>query len=237
MGDPTHQDLYVMQNQFGLIKIGRSLDIRQRCTTLQFSERCKIKVVAVYSKCGDLEESIHFRVKEHRLAGEWFNGTELARNAIMTALGDDEPVDWPYLYDAERAQSWLNHLAALRQADYVRRAIYRQERILVLSDGPHEVHDYSVLGAVHFALYGQPLEMTYARVGGNLVRHWRNVETGKFEPIPTYTSDIEAALTIWPADVRPTNWNGTAMDCCIEALRAIRGRLPKVPRPQRTPKT
>lgn len=228
MVDPTHQDLYVMQNQFGLIKIGRSLDIRQRRETLQFSECCKIKVVAVYSKCGDLEESIHVRLKEHRLAGEWFNGTELARNAIITALQDDQLVHWPYDYDIDGAKNWLDHFAVVRRAAYIRKAIYRQEQILSSSNVPHYVYDYSILGVVYLAQYGVAPVWKHQKHNGAWLRHWANPRSGLVEPVPKYSADVEAALQLWPVHIKPQNWEGTALECCIEALKAIRKSLPKV---------
>jgi Meiotically up-regulated gene 113 len=229
MVNPAHQDLYVMQNEFGLIKIGRSLDVFQRREALQISDRCQIEIVGVYAKCGDLEESIHIKLRTFRLAGEWFRGTKVARQAVRNILQDGS-VDWPYSYNAKGAQDWLNHIGLVRRADYIRRELYRHEKILMAANGPLPMHDYSVLRLIHLASHGTEPKTKYAKLDGELIRVWVNPVSSKLEPLPSYSSDKELALQLWPLDVRPRTWNGTALACCIEALRAIRLRLPKVAR-------
>ena len=78
MVEPTSQHLYVMQNEFGLIKIGRSIAVESRRQNLQQTDRCQIEIVAVFDFWGSLEETIHLELEEFRLIGEWFAGDEEA---------------------------------------------------------------------------------------------------------------------------------------------------------------
>lgn len=59
---------------------------------------------------------------------------------------------------------------------------------------------------------------------------WEHPDTGVVTAIPRYTASVDDALLAWPDELRPTTWNGTAIECCIGALEALRSRLPKVPR-------
>jgi len=50
---------------------------------------------------------------------------------------------------------------------------------------------------------------------------------GAEEPVvvPEFISDLAACLELWPADVRPAIWEGTAHECAIAALEERRRRF------------
>jgi len=103
----TAQDLYVMQNEHGLIKVGRSVDAEKRRRALEVTERCRIVVVSLLSGQGEREEQVHLKLRRHLIEGEWFNGTAAARRAAVKTLGlEPEPV-WPFAYDRAAAEVWL----------------------------------------------------------------------------------------------------------------------------------
>lgn len=98
MVDPNSQSLYVLQNEFGFIKIGRSLNMPRRVNALSASDGCEIYVVEVCTNCGDLEELLHIELDEHRVVGEWFEGTDEARARIAELLASPD-MDWQHPYD------------------------------------------------------------------------------------------------------------------------------------------
>ena len=45
-------------------------------------------------------------------------------------------------------------------------------------------------------------------------------------PVPPFTTDLAASLNLWPEEIRPVDWHGTAIECCTAALIALRAALP-----------
>lgn len=72
------QKLYLMENDFGLIKIGISKDPTRRCRELQNASGTEVKILnefKVPAMCGssyELEQSLHKQFKNLRKKGEWF---------------------------------------------------------------------------------------------------------------------------------------------------------------------
>lgn len=107
-------DLYVMQNEFGLIKIGRSTNVMRRMRALQGTEMCRIQLVGIVEGAGHLEESTHIALDDFRLIGEWFDGGEDARNAIIQLL-DMKGDKWPFDLAAKDAiDRWLDAVEGRR---------------------------------------------------------------------------------------------------------------------------
>lgn len=224
MVDPTSQDLYVMQNEFGLIKIGRSLDCVTRLYNLRQTERCHIEIIAIYANAGADEETIHIALDDYRLFGEWFAGDDEARAAIEAEITPPEPLAWRFAYDEAGAEAWFNHMQVVRDASYISKAIHRQITILREAVKPSHLYDGRVAWALEIAATGEHSMVVTLREGETLIT--RRGQT----LIPAYTASIENALLAWPEDIRPASWDGTAIECCIAALQAVRARLPKVPR-------
>jgi hypothetical protein len=61
--------LYVMQNQFGLVKVGRSAKPEFRRKQLEKSDLCSIVLVAVLKNAADREEQCHKALDDFRLIG------------------------------------------------------------------------------------------------------------------------------------------------------------------------
>ena len=231
MVEPTSQDLYVMQNEFGLIKIGRSVDVEQRRATLQSTERCKIAIVEVYTGCGDMEEDIHLDMDDHRLAGEWFDGSDDARAALAELVElSDPPVKWPYAYNRKGAAAWLDHINVVRHAATIRKSLYREITILRDAPGPSWVYDVSVFYVIALAATGERPELYPVKIDGRVHRRWVDRHRGTSGIVPDYTASVENALLAWPDELRPASWTGSAIECCIAALTAIREGLPRVDR-------
>lgn len=224
MVNPRSQDLYVVQNQFGLIKIGRSVDIDQRVDSIQKTTRCKLSVVATFSNCGDLEETVHLGAGEFRLLGEWFCGSEKARAAINNALGRSR-IQWPISYDASRAAEWLRRLAIVRELEACSKALYREITILRTADGPHWAYDVGVAALMRNPLIDGSLRDAACITAGS--KGSITDRDGTKRPIPRFSADIDAALLVWPSAVRPTSFDGDPIVCCIAGLSAHRAVLAK----------
>jgi len=227
--DPTTQHLYVMQNEFGCIKVGRSVDPLGRRYALRQTERCQIELVIAVQGGGEDEEGIHYRLRKHHLVGEWFAGTDAARDAVVKEF-QPLAIDWKFKHDPDGAAEWLDHLHVVRAAHSTRMGITREIGILTTSEGPHELHDLDLLQIFHLAKTGTDPVINRQRIDGATRYAWRNPDTGGWEPIPAYSANVGVALSGWPDDVRPKTWDGTAIECCIAALRVIRRHLPKVPK-------
>ena len=126
---------------------------------------------------------------------------------------------------------WLDHLRMVRETSYVRNAITRQIGLLRGATEPSWVYDGGVFWCRYLAETGNTLMLMTDKRNGQTVNCWRNPATGKSEMLPAYTASVEEALLAWPDDLRPASWEGSPMECCIAALAAIKGRLPKVARP------
>ena len=101
-------DLYVMQNEHGLIKVGQSVDPERRRRQLQTLENCRIALVLALRGKGHREGAIHRKLKKHHIDGEWFDGNDEAREAIGRTIKSGCVLDWPFAFDEAGANFWLD---------------------------------------------------------------------------------------------------------------------------------
>lgn len=249
MVDPTTQFLYVLQNEFGFIKIGRSVDVTQRINALRSGDGCDIHVVELYESCGDLEEWLHIEMEEYRVVGEWFSGTDEARGKLAELLATPD-MDWQRPYDLEAARSWLDNLDEIRGKRATKHLIGKQIGILRGQTEGSEALDWRVLFAWRLAVTGEFPLVIPQRVKGKR-NEWRQMwcdpkpdekeddvgdrslklrllgyDPADLVPLPPFTTEVSAALQLWPQKIKPEEWQGNAIECCIEALTALRGALP-----------
>lgn len=229
MTDTVSQHLYVMQNEFGCIKVGRSVNPWHRRLSLRQTEHCRVELIAAFEGGGEDEEAIHIALDRFRLEGEWFSGANDARMAIEHIFGAD-PMEWQFEHDPTGAEKWLDHLRVVRDAAYIRRELSRSMARLRTATEASWVHDGSIFWCRYLAETGNSVMIMTDKQKGNTVNVWHNPATKKREVLPAYTSTVEEALLAWPEDLRPTLWEGTPFECCIAALDAVRTRLPKVTR-------
>ncbi len=209
--DTQAVSLYVMQNEFGAIKVGRSVEPEERKRQLVQELRCKIKLVTVMPKAGHREEWCHLQMAEHSLVGEWFAGTLAARNHIAKLL--KATFTWPYEEDAEGLARWLERVADGRGHQYWRkreRTVIR--RLLGALQGTSKVRQY--LDGDIALLVGYE-SLTSGRNGDEA--RWRG--EGPYVVIPKYTHSIEAAKLLWPDDAPgPEPTTTDPLEYCLEAL-------------------
>lgn len=222
--------LYVMQNEFGFIKIGRSNRVEQRRRALEKTDLCSIRLVASFDDHGHLEEALHLTLDEHRLIGEWFYGDAPARAAIIAAMGLPAGQIWPYPETATvKANGWLDRL----EDERANRASIREFGRLALEMERHpcqsdktRFYDVQIWTVLTRGLHrvNTVVESKVGRDGVCILVGHRSDSDAK-EPLPFYTRDIDAALAVWPVVSRPDAWSGMAWDCCIDGLRAQRDSL------------
>jgi len=221
---PKVQDLYLLQNEFGLIKIGRSVDVERRRSRLTYQDRAQVEIVAVFPFAGDQEEPAHIALHEHRLIGEWFSGNDEARVAIGRYFKLE--LTWPFEFNAEYAALWLGHMQRVRQVRKVRQSIYRAVQTLQRWEGPKHILDEIAFTAWREAVSGTPANVLARELLGMSVaarlEHQRT--RGQVAELRVST-DQGAALQLWPDDTRPRHWNGSPLQCCIAALQEWRSRL------------
>lgn len=118
--------LYVMQNEHGLLKIGRSVRVEQRRAALEKTEDCRIAIVFVVEDEGLNEEWLHLEMDDHRVIGEWFEGSEEAKAHLLRTLEWTEPVQRPHAFArGEAAEGWLARLEAKRAGRALNRELGR----------------------------------------------------------------------------------------------------------------
>lgn len=229
MTDPILQDLYVMQNEFGCIKVGRSIDPWRRIYALRQSEHCRVELIAAFEGGGEYEEAIHIELGAHRLEGEWFDGCDGARKAVAKIFGS-EHLDWKFEHDPVGSERWLTHLRVTREASAIRSVIARVLEMLRRAKEGSDIFDGYIFLCRYLAEQGRRPALKGTKKKDRSVTLWRDPDTEDAGEVPAYTSSIDLALLAWPEDDRPTSWEGSAIDCCIEALIALRKSLPKVQR-------
>jgi len=203
-----------MQNEHGLIKIGRSDDPERRRRSLETEEMCRIAIVAVQENWGEFEEEIHIDMGECRVLGEWFEGDDFTREMSLIHFNLPPVTPWPFEYDIEAAGAWLDRVEEWRWFRTIRKFITAV--ILELKREPGSPYLDSrvwwamssarqISGGISVEENGQMVV-----VGADATR----------EHLLPYSTDVEAALTLWPEGERPARWLRSAADCCSAALRS-----------------
>jgi hypothetical protein len=218
-----NQALYVMQNQHGLIKVGRSLDPELRRRALEYSEECSISLVLVRPNEGHREEEVHLQLGEHRVAGEWFDCTPQARRAIEAALAPDQCVAWPCTLDRAGAKAWLEGFWERQDTAHIQREISRAYSRLRDMNEPGWVWD-GVLWDLHWLMETgiRPSGSVERDANGAVVQ--RTWVEGQELMVPRFTAERAAAMTLWPEGDRPAEFPGSVVDCCKAAIEARRAR-------------
>ena len=226
--------LYVMQNQFGLVKIGQSYEPQKRCRELQKTDECSIVIVAILEGRGHEEEEIHWSLRQHRITGEWFEGDERALNVIKRQMKLPKATVWPFAFQPTAAAQWVIHVEALRDQNRRVRDFNRVMRRLKHAEEASVYLDAEIWDLLHpsweigVGFMPGPEGRTLAVLGLDCDddNHWQYDEL-----VPSYTREVEAALLTWPEQTRPVRWEGTAVECCVAGLTAERktwGKTPEV---------
>jgi hypothetical protein len=87
-----HDHLYIMQNEQGAIKIGRTRNVERRRRGIETGSGNKIRLVFEQKHAGRNERRLHEALAEFRTLGEWFRDTPEFRAILATELGQSP---WP----------------------------------------------------------------------------------------------------------------------------------------------
>ena len=220
-------DLYVMQNEHGLIKIGKSVDPERRRLALQTQEHCRIELVLVLFGEGHREEAVHRRLKKYHIDGEWFDGDDEARAAIARNMKRKQVINWPFPFDEEASEAWLEQFYEWRAQRLAEKEFRRLLSRVRSFDGPHWVADADVWALFWMSETGEGVGVDVTGAGDSVVLAGFRSGSDEPVPVPRYSADLDAAMDLWPADVRPPSWDGTALECCVAALKVRHSRLPR----------
>lgn len=228
-----------MQNHLGFIKVGRSTRVEHRRRSLEVADECTIRLVAVVEGAGEFEETMLFNLDEHRLIGEWFEGDDLCRACVeievaslSEALGrEPRKLMWPYpLADDAAADDWIKRCEDRRALVSINNAYGRQIASMKEAEptepDPSRYHDVA-LWTLLWRFERQTRTIVMPKEGKNdeevLIGYREGWPDGDI--VPYYTTDVAAALLLWPDSDRPKTWSGSAWSCCIEGLKARKTRL------------
>ena len=226
------QNLYVMQNEHGLIKVGRSLSASTRRRRLEVDYRCKIALIIEFPGHGPREERLINKLAPYRvgpeLRSEWFDGSNPCRALLAQVLRTR--LTWPYALDLVGAKRWLEDFEDRQWDNYVqgcRRRMLGNLKAASLGLSPFQAYHrghpeldarlWSVLDGVR---------PTMTSDEGLLRGIDFDDETDEpiYLEIPPYTTDLSAALTLWSDPRDAAAWleyagsDANALACCIEAL-------------------
>ena len=218
MTDPCDQHLYLMQNCHGLLKIGRSIDVERRRKALEIEEKCRIEVVAIKEGWGDFEEITHIDLDAFRIEGEWFRGDEVARDLIIAVLDLPDDTTFPFALNEAAANEWLDSVTAWRDERALQRHFRRQIDMMKSSGKPLGDADRYIFQTIWLDARGN--NWTYRYNSRKKCYFIDRKDGSPLEPLPRYTSEVEAALSLWRDEERPTVWTGSAYECCIAAFEA-----------------
>lgn len=220
-------DLYVMQNAHGLIKIGRSSTPTRRRLQLEQQTHCPIEIISVLPAFGHHEERVHLLLSQFSLGGEWFSGSQEAKDAINAAL--NTTLTWLYPLDAQAAELWLE-----KQIDAASERYWRKRARVVVANlkGALLGHrryskqiDFRHLDARIAGVFGLNGGATMYEVcdfDGDSATGWYRMSNGTLVSIeiPRFTQSMDEAVKLWlPEDIRiPRRQVKDALDCCFAAL-------------------
>lgn len=204
--------LYVMQNEHGAIKIGRSANPEERKAQIAQVFRCKPKLVAVLPDAGHKEEWCHRQLTEHALGSEWFAGSAAARTQIAELL--EVRLVWPFAESRVAQERWLLQItddAAFRYWRKQERTVIR--RLMGAVNGSQRLLPW-LDGDIAFAMGYRGLSYGKDGLTGALG------EQGPRVAIPAYTQSLGAARVLWPADhtSAPEPTTNDPLEFCLIAL-------------------
>ena len=81
------------RNEHGLIKIGCSMNVDKRLSTLQGSSPINLVLLGVIHGSYETEKAIHKLLKKHRIHGEWFLPSNLVLHCISVLIDVEKSLE------------------------------------------------------------------------------------------------------------------------------------------------
>lgn len=227
--------LYIMQNQHGCIKIGRSVDVEQRRHALASLTKRDIAVVCKFPRCGEYEEKLLLAVRKHILFGEWFVGSKGARKEIVresvSILVTNRPLKYhallleeaanlltpPYEWQQQAAEAWMKEFCESQVDKRVRKERARLIARLKAASAGMYVSGYTHL---NFDIFFELFERRRRCLDPD---HSASIF---YRDAPCYLSDAALARELWPQEMSDAEVKeqigpkATILDICIAGLGA-----------------
>lgn len=222
--------LYIIQNHLGLIKIGKTRQLKIRLGRIERDDLCTVQLVSLHQDKGDEEQKYLSHFEPYRLVGEWLDGHDRARKDIADHLCSGPATQWPFQPASDsKIAKWLDEVEAKRsaisKAKLSQRFIRKMENFYE-RDGSWNLHCDWKIGQI---IWEYDEEHSYQTIPQKIDSiDTTLVSFGDVDlrfPLPKFTANISDALLTWPESERPQRWSGTAWDCCIEGLKARRNNM------------
>lgn len=217
--DRRVDDLYVLQNEYGLIKIGRSFEPERRCRIVASRDRCKAQIVEVLVGKGFREPAIHRRLERFALGGEWFDGDSAARSAVQRAINPSLKWAWPYELDEDQADQWLQILDQQQFKRYVELEFSKVVGNIRFCNWDNCYKDEAINELYNLTVTGDFDQYDIRTECNETVIYIAARPPLPERRVPSYCTDLKACLALWPAGTRPALWTGTPIECAIAALK------------------
>lgn len=217
-------DLYVMQNQLGLIKVGQSSSVERRRTRIERDDLCQVRIVFIANNKGAREPSLLKLLASIQIVGEWHDGDEDTR-LLITQFLRRKGLPWQFeLASDDQIDSWIDRVETRRtmisREKLTQRFIKKMQNFYdPLEEAKSRCCDWKI-GQIIYEYDAERSYFTMPAANGNIAVFLDADETSF--PLPTYTSNIENALQTFPAHKKPNYWEGSAWDCCVQGLIARR---------------
>lgn len=95
----TH--LYAIEaTGLGFVKIGRAVSPLERLNSLQVASPVELKLIG-HIECGDsIEGSVHHKISDHNVRGEWFDlNAQAVKDIVRFICGNDEAALMRHLFE------------------------------------------------------------------------------------------------------------------------------------------
>lgn len=79
------QSLYILQDETGAVKVGRSVDVESRLSSMQSGNPRDIHLVATFP-VAELEAEIHEKLDDFNINGEWFDLSDRSLSAFVDSI-------------------------------------------------------------------------------------------------------------------------------------------------------
>jgi hypothetical protein len=218
-----------MQNQLGLIKVGRSSNVERRRNRIERDDLCHARIVTVAKGQGSKEQLLLKQLASTQIIGEWHDGGDQTR-LLITQFLRLKRLPWQFELAREaQIDSWIDRIELRRsmisREKLMQRFIKKMQNFHDISqENGSRFYDWKI-GQIIYEYDEDRSYFTMPDENGNVVVFLDADEAGF--SLPRYTRTIEGALQTFPAHKKPNYWEGTAWDCCIHGLIARREAMIK----------
>ncbi len=152
---------------------------------------------------------------KYQLIGEWHDGIDQCKKKLGRLINAPKNFQWPVqLASDDEIDSWLDRV-------YDSRLLISHKKLyqrIISNMGKCTDNDH-----FHYTWKIYQILEQYENCNHVSLDEYKKVGCSS-DDLPKFTSDVSIALSLWPDDIRPESWVGSAWNCCVEALKIRRAR-------------